>query len=76
MHQRIQQIIPSIKLSFSPEAQKQRTEAQHRFLDAKYSPTRAPEAWKYYGSYREGDYAKGEKSHIFEGPGSPPPELY
>ena len=76
MHQRIQQIIPSIKLSFSPEAQKQRTEAQHRFPDAKYSSTRTPEAWKYYGSYREGDYAKGEELHIFEGPGSPPPELY
>jgi hypothetical protein len=76
MHQRIQQIIPGIKLSFSPEAQKQRTEAQYRFPNAKYSSARTPEAWKYYGSYREGDYAKGEKPHIFEGPCSPPPELY
>jgi hypothetical protein len=76
MHQRIQQIIPGVKLSFSPEAQKQRTEAQHRFPNAKYSPARAPEAWKYYGSYREGDYAKGEEFHIFEGPCSPPPELF
>src|SRR5690606_9578990 len=76
MRNRIEQIIPSIKLTLSPEAQKQQTEAQHRFPNAKYSPARAPETWKYYGSYREGDYAKGEKPHIFEGPCSPPPELY
>ena len=76
MHDRIAQIIPQIKLSLSPEAQKQREEAKRLFPNARYSSTRPPETWKYYESYREGDLSKGEKEHIFEGPCSPPPPLY
>lgn len=76
MHERIAQIIPHIKLSLSPEAQKQRAETEQLFPNARYSKTRKPEAWKYYESYREGDMSKGEKEHIFEGPCSPPPPLY
>jgi hypothetical protein len=74
--QRIEKIIPSITLRFSPEAQKQRDEAQRLFPNAHYSKTRKPEAWKYYESYRQGDMSKGEKEHIFEGPCSPPPPFY
>ena len=76
MHERIAQIIPHIKLSLSPEAQKQRAEMKQLFPNARYNKTRKPETWKYYENYREGDMSKGEKEHIFEGPCSPPPPLY
>src|SRR5690554_3484132 len=76
MRERIEEIIPNIKLSLSPAAQQQYAEAKRLFPNARYSQTRKPEAWKYYGSYREGDMSKGEKEHIFEGPCSPPPPLY
>lgn len=68
--QRIEQIIPSIKLTLSPEAQKQSTEIQQRFPDANYSASRKPENWKYYERY-----IKKEGNVIFEGPYSPPPRL-
>ncbi|HWV16326.1 MAG TPA: hypothetical protein VN030_12915 [Cellvibrio sp.] len=76
MLKRIEQIIPSLRLKLSPEAQKQQMEARQVFPTARYSQQRSPEAWQYYGSHRKGDLSKGEKPNIFEGPCSPPPELY
>ncbi|HWV16325.1 MAG TPA: hypothetical protein VN030_12910 [Cellvibrio sp.] len=76
MLKRIEQIIPSLHLKLSPEAQKQQAAARQAFPNARYSQQRPPEDWQYYGSYREGDVSKFEKQHIFTGPCSPPPELY
>ena len=76
MQERIAQIIPSIKLSLSPEALKQRTEALAKFPHSRYSSNRKPETWQYYANYREGDPAKGEDAIVFEGPCSPPPPLF
>lgn len=76
MQERIAQIIPTIKLTLSPEALKQHTEALAKFPHSRYSSSRQPEAWQYYASYREGDPAKGEDDIVFEGPCSPPPPLF
>ena len=76
MMQRITEIIPTIKLTLSPEAQKQRESTRLQNPDIHYSQSRHPEAWKYYGSFREGDPIKGEKNIVFEGKCSPPPQLY
>lgn len=76
MQERIAQIIPNIKLTLSPEALKQRTEAFAKFPQSRYSSNRQPEPWKYYTSYREGDPSKGEDDIVFEGPCSPPPPLF
>lgn len=76
MLERIEAIISGLRLQLSPEALKQKTEAEQRSPGAKYSQHREPEAWKYYTSYRKGDILKGEKELVFEGPCSPPPPLY
>lgn len=76
MKKRISEIIPSIKLTLSPEATKQLTDAKRCNPNVTYSTNRQPEPWKWYDSFREGDYAKGEKDIVFEGACSPPPELY
>src|SRR5690554_4408904 len=74
MSERITQIIPNIKLILSPEARKQREEAQQIFANAHYSVTRKPEAWRHYSKYQ--DDGLGEAFIKFSGPCSPPPELY
>lgn len=76
MFKRINQILPSIKLSLSPEAEKQKVETEIRFPDARYSEKRDPEPWRHYGSYRDGDILKGEDDIVFEGECTPPPKLY
>jgi hypothetical protein len=76
MLQRIETIIPSIKLQLSPEALKQQAEAKQKYPAANYSQTREPEPWAYYGSYRYGDPMKGESRIVFEGSCSPPPPLF
>jgi hypothetical protein len=76
MLQRIESIIPSIKLQLSTGALKQQAEAKQKYPDASYSQTREPEPWKYYGSYRYGDPMKVESRIVFEGSCSPPPPLF
>ena len=75
MFERIQKIIPSLKLTLSPEAEKQKTEAEQQHPGAKYSQHRDPEPWRYYGSWRQGDLSAGEEEIVFEGECTPPPEL-
>ena len=77
MLQRIEAIIPSIKLQLSSGALKQRAEAKQKYPDAtSYSSTRKPEPWQYYSEFRYGDPMKGEEDFVFEGPCSPPPPLF
>ena len=76
MKQRIDEIISKIKLLLSPAAKKQQADFQLSNPHTGYSINRQPEKWKWYESFREGDYAKGEKDIVFEGSCSPPPKLY
>ena len=75
MLERIHKIIPSLKLTLSPEAEKQKADAEQQHPNAKYSQHRDPEPWRYYGSWREGDLYAGEEEIVFEGECTPPPEL-
>ncbi|WP_347332543.1 hypothetical protein [Marinimicrobium locisalis] len=76
MFSRINAIIPSLKLKLSPESTQQKASARQRNPGARYSTQRDPENWRYYGSYRQGDFMAGEDSLVFEGECSPPPKLY
>lgn len=76
MLSRIHAIISSLRLQISPESHKQQTQARHRYPSARYSPSRQPEKWRYYGSYRDGNFLADEEPLVFEGRCSPPPKLY
>ncbi len=76
MFRRIEAIIDSLKLQLSPEALRQKAEAEQAHPEARYSPRREPESWQYYGNFRYGNILEGEPSLVFEGPCSPPPPLY
>ena len=75
MFERINQIIPTLKLTLSHEATKQKAEAERLNPKAQYSQHRDPEPWKYYGSWREGNPLNGESSIVYEGECTPPPKL-
>ena len=75
MMERIHNIIPSLKITLSPEAAKQKAEAEQLHPNAQYSPHRDPEPWRYYESWREGDLYAGEDEIVLEGECTPPPEL-
>ncbi len=76
MFSRINAIIPSLKLKLSPESTQQKASARQRNPGARYSTQRDPENWRYYGSYRQGDFMADEDPLVFEGECSPPPKLY
>lgn len=75
MRERIERIIPSIKLTLSPEAARQKAAVVKQYPDAHYSQHRDPEPWQYYSSFRQGDPFKGEDNVVLEGESSPPPSL-
>lgn len=70
MFERITKIISSVKLTLSPEGEKQKQEILGLGACSNYSAARQPENWKYYGSYR-----LTEDGIEFEGLCSPPPNL-
>ena len=72
MFERMNQIIPTIKLNLAPEAikQKESTERNHPHLS--YSQHRDPEPWKYYSDWhREPGYSEP----TFEGGFTLPPKI-
>lgn len=76
MHSRIRTIISNLRLQLSPESVKQQADTKQRYPNIRYSPSRQPEDWRYYGSYRVGNFIADEESIVFEGRCSPPPKLY
>lgn len=70
MFERINKIISTINLTLSPEGEKQKQEITSFGIGKKYSASRQPESWKYYGTYR-----RTEDGIEFEGECSPPPKL-
>ena len=75
MMERIHSIIPSLKITLSPEAEKQKAQAEQQYPNAQYSQHRDPEPWRYYGNWREGDLYAGEDEIVLEGECTSPPGL-
>ena len=75
MLERIHQIIPTLKLTLSSDAAKQKADAEQQQPSMAYSQHRDPEPWRYYGSWREGNTLDGEEEIVFEGECTPPPKL-